>query len=57
MTALHQVFFLSTLYKQEELQFRIAIFYVFTPLSGAFGGLLAFEIQKMAGIGGKPAWA
>ncbi|KAG6855414.1 hypothetical protein H0H87_003314 [Tephrocybe sp. NHM501043] len=35
----------------------IAIFFSAASLSGAFGGLLAFGILKMDGVGGKPGWA
>ncbi|KAF9523794.1 MFS transporter [Crepidotus variabilis] len=48
--------YLSTLYKREELQFRVAIFYTAASLAGAFGGLLATGIQKMDGIGGLAGW-
>ncbi|KAG6916591.1 hypothetical protein DXG01_006241 [Tephrocybe rancida] len=34
-----------------------AMFFSAATLSGAFGGLLAFAIVKMDGIGGKPGWA
>lgn len=52
------IFFLSTLYKPEELQLRIGIAYSGASASGALGGLMAYGIQKrMDGVGGKPAWA
>ncbi|KAG6919693.1 hypothetical protein DXG01_002639 [Tephrocybe rancida] len=35
----------------------IATFFSASSLSGAFGGLLAFAIVKMQGVGGKPGWA
>lgn len=56
-TSVLQVLYLSTLYRKDELQFRIGVFLSFATVSGAFGGLLAFEIDKMDGIGGKAAWA
>lgn len=52
-----QILYLSTIYRKEELQFRIGVFLTFASLSGAFGGLLAFEIEKMDGIGGMAAWS
>lgn len=43
-------------YRREELQLRIALFYSFSALSGAFSGLLAAAISKMDGIGGLAGW-
>lgn len=34
----------------------MAVFYAACSLSGAFGGLLAFAIEKMDGIGGLTGW-
>lgn len=34
-----------------------AIFFSSATLSGAFGGLLAYGLSKMAGVGGKGGWA
>ncbi|KAG0143674.1 hypothetical protein CROQUDRAFT_672820 [Cronartium quercuum f. sp. fusiforme G11] len=48
---------LSTLYRKDELQFRIGCLFSCAALSGAFGGLLAYGIESMNGVGGKPAWA
>ncbi|KAH8830868.1 MFS general substrate transporter [Flagelloscypha sp. PMI_526] len=45
------VLYLSTLYKRHELQLRVGIFYASASLSGAFGGLLATGIIKLAGKG------
>jgi hypothetical protein len=44
--------YLSMFYRREELQLRIALFYSFSALSGAFSGLLAAAIANMDGIGG-----
>ncbi|GAA5907591.1 uncharacterized protein JCM6883_001827 [Sporobolomyces salmoneus] len=44
-------------YKREETNLRIAIFFSAATLSGAFGGLLAYGLSQMAGVGGKPGWA
>lgn len=50
------VLYLSTMYKRDELQIRIGIFYASASLSGAFGGLLATAIIKMDGVGGLAGW-
>ncbi|KII94771.1 hypothetical protein PLICRDRAFT_693103 [Plicaturopsis crispa FD-325 SS-3] len=50
------ILYLSTMYKREELQLRVGIFYASASLSGAFGGLLATAIIKMDGIGGLAGW-
>jgi len=50
------ILYLSTIYKRHELQLRVGIFYASASLSGAFGGLLAFVIIKMDGIGGLDGW-
>jgi MFS family permease len=51
------VLYLSTIYKRHELQVRVGLFYSAASLSGAFGGLLAYVIEKMDGMGGRPGWA
>ena len=43
-------------YRRDELQLRIAMFYSFSALSGAFSGLLAAAISKMHGLGGLSGW-
>ncbi|THU81824.1 MFS general substrate transporter [Dendrothele bispora CBS 962.96] len=50
------VLYLSTLYRPEELQVRIGLFYAGASLAGAFGGLLATAIIKMDGVGGLSGW-
>ncbi|KAF8522739.1 putative MFS nicotinic acid transporter Tna1 [Hysterangium stoloniferum] len=50
-------FLFSTWYSRKELNVRIAIFFAGATLAGAFGGLLAFGIRHMAGVGGKGGWA
>ncbi|KAF8529114.1 MFS transporter [Hysterangium stoloniferum] len=50
------VLYLSSIYKRNELQLRIGIFYASASLSGAFGGLLAFGITKMDGVRGIEGW-
>ncbi|KAG0142371.1 hypothetical protein CROQUDRAFT_662612 [Cronartium quercuum f. sp. fusiforme G11] len=48
---------LSTLYRKDELQLRVGFFFACGTLSGAFGGLLAYAIERMDGIGGKASWS
>ncbi|CAF1142617.1 unnamed protein product [Adineta steineri] len=50
------VFYLSSWYKRRELSWRISILYSATTLAGAFGGVLAFGISQMRGIGGQEGW-
>ncbi|GAA5998415.1 hypothetical protein JCM5350_005942, partial [Sporobolomyces pararoseus] len=49
--------YLTCWYKREETNLRIAIFFSAATLSGAFGGLLAYGLSKMDGIGGRPGWS
>lgn len=49
-------FLLTLWYKRYEVQSRLAVFYAACSLSGAFGGLLAFAIEKMDGIGNLAGW-
>jgi len=35
----------------------MALFFSAATAAGAFGGLLAFGINKMDGVGGKKSWA
>ena len=50
------VFYLSMWYKRKERQFRIALFFSAAALAGAFGGILAFGIAHMDGVGGLGGW-
>jgi len=50
-------FYLSCWYLRVEHSFRLAIFFAMATMAGAFGGLLAFGIGKMEGIGGKAGWS
>ncbi len=52
-----QSFFLTCWYKRSELSLRVSIFFAGATLSGAFGGLLAYGISRMDGIGGKAGWS
>ncbi|CAF1233669.1 unnamed protein product [Adineta steineri] len=50
------VFYLSSWYRRRELSWRISILLSATSLAGAFGGVLAFGISRMRGIGGQEGW-
>ncbi|KAA1088784.1 hypothetical protein PGTUg99_029048 [Puccinia graminis f. sp. tritici] len=44
------------MYKRNELQLRVGIFFASASLSGAFGGLLAYGIEMMEGVSGHKGW-
>ena len=48
---------LTTWYNRNEQNMAIALFYAGATLAGAFGGILAFGIRHMDGVGGKAGWA
>jgi len=50
-------YILSCWYKRDEFGIRLAIFFSAATVSGAFGGLLAFAISHMNGVGGKAGWS
>ena len=50
-------YYLSCWYRRREFGVRAAIFFSAAALSGSFGGLLAYLLEKMDGIGGKQGWA
>jgi sugar phosphate permease len=50
-------FYLSCWYKRSEFGVRSAIFFSAAAIAGSFGGLLAWSISQMDGVGGKPGWA
>ncbi|KAM0752161.1 putative MFS nicotinic acid transporter Tna1 [Meredithblackwellia eburnea MCA 4105] len=50
-------FYLTMWYKRDEANFRVSLFFSAATLSGAFGGLLAYGISRMAGVGGKDGWS
>ncbi|KAF8479373.1 putative MFS nicotinic acid transporter Tna1 [Gautieria morchelliformis] len=50
-------FLFTTWYTRKELNSRVSIFFSGATLAGAFGGILAFGIRHMAGVGGKDGWA
>ncbi|KAF9141075.1 hypothetical protein BGX30_005505 [Mortierella sp. GBA39] len=50
------LFYITLFYKRSEHSFRIAIFFCFNILAGAFGGLLAAGISQLAGKWGLQGW-
>ncbi|EKG11490.1 hypothetical protein MPH_11379 [Macrophomina phaseolina MS6] len=50
------VFYLSMWYKRHERVYRVALFFSAASLAGAFGGILAYGIGKMSGVGGLKGW-
>lgn len=50
-------YYITLWYRRHECGLRMAIFFSAATAAGAFGGLLAFGISKMDGIGGKPGWS
>ncbi|KAH7412925.1 putative vitamin H transporter [Cadophora sp. MPI-SDFR-AT-0126] len=49
-------FFIGRYYKRADFSVRYAFFFSAAVLSGAFGGLLAFAIRNMDGVGGYSGW-
>ncbi|KAH7888879.1 major facilitator superfamily domain-containing protein [Phlebopus sp. FC_14] len=49
-------YYISLWYPRAEQSKRIAIFFSAATVAGAFGGLLAYGIEKMEGIGGLHGW-
>lgn len=49
-------FYLTQVYKREEIARRVSYLVSCTALSGAVGGLLAYGLLQMDGIGGYPGW-
>lgn len=45
------VFYLSMWYKRTETHYRVALFFSAASLAGAFGGILAYGLGHMRGIG------
>ncbi|MCJ1438832.1 hypothetical protein MMC27_008222 [Xylographa pallens] len=50
------IYLISMYYKRYELQWRVNLFFCASILSGAFGGLLAYALANMSGIGGYEGW-
>jgi MFS family permease len=46
------VYLISMYYKRYELQWRLSVFFCASILAGAFGGLLAYALAHMDGVGG-----
>ncbi|KIJ18601.1 hypothetical protein PAXINDRAFT_167190 [Paxillus involutus ATCC 200175] len=49
-------YYISLWYPRAERSMRIAIFFSAATVAGAFGGVLAYFIEKMDGIGGLHGW-
>ncbi|TFK40781.1 major facilitator superfamily domain-containing protein [Crucibulum laeve] len=50
------IYLFSVYYRRHERSWRVAIFFGGAALAGAFGGILAFAIGKMDGVGGRKGW-
>ncbi|KAI9372451.1 major facilitator superfamily domain-containing protein [Aspergillus egyptiacus] len=50
------IYLLSTWYPRYELQKRNAAFYLIGSMASGFGGVLAYGLMQMDGIGGKTGW-
>ncbi|KAF5664819.1 tartrate transporter [Fusarium heterosporum] len=50
------VYYFSMWYKRRERQYRISLFFSAASLAGAFGGILAYGIGKMAGVVWDKGW-
>lgn len=46
------VYLISMYYKRYELQWRLSIFFSASIIAGAFGGLIAYGLSHMNGVGG-----
>lgn len=51
------VYVFSRFYKRSERTARVSFFFSAAAAAGAFGGVLAFGLTKMDGIGGKRGWS
>ncbi|CAE6494197.1 unnamed protein product [Rhizoctonia solani] len=51
------IYVFSVYYRRRERHWRVAVFFGGAAVSGAFGGILAWAIGKMDGVGGQPGWA
>jgi len=49
-------YYISLWYPRQMQAKRVAIFFSAATIAGAFGGILAFGIEKMEGIGGRHGW-
>lgn len=48
--------YLTMVYRREEQAKRVSYLFVCTAISGAFGGLLAYALLQMDGVGGYAGW-
>ncbi|ATY59279.1 MFS transporter [Cordyceps militaris] len=48
--------YLTMVYKRQEQAIRVSYLFVCTAIAGAFGGLLAYCLLKMDGVGGLAGW-
>ncbi|CAF1237997.1 unnamed protein product [Adineta steineri] len=49
-------YYLSSWYTRRELSWRVSILFSAATLAGTFGGILAYGINHMNGIGGQEGW-
>ncbi|CAF1222922.1 unnamed protein product [Rotaria sordida] len=49
-------YYLSSWYKRRELSWRVSILFSAATLAGTFGGILAYGINNMNGLGGQEGW-
>jgi MFS family permease len=50
------VYYLSMWYKRTETHYRVALFFSAASLAGAFGGIFAYGIGFMSGVGHYHGW-
>ncbi|CAO3643363.1 unnamed protein product [Cunninghamella echinulata] len=50
------IYYLSLWYTRQEQATRVAIFFSCATVAGAFGGVLAYGIMQMDGLGGLTGW-
>ncbi|KAF5360501.1 hypothetical protein D9756_005021 [Leucocoprinus leucothites] len=50
------IYVFSVYYRRHERSWRVALFFGGAALAGAFGGILAYAIGKMDGVGGRKGW-
>ncbi|KAF7858526.1 hypothetical protein EAF04_009126 [Stromatinia cepivora] len=50
------VYLISMYYKRYELQWRLSLFFSTSIIAGAFGGLFAYALAHMDGVGGYAGW-
>ncbi|KAG9235966.1 major facilitator superfamily domain-containing protein [Amylocarpus encephaloides] len=50
-------YYITMWYARHECGFRMALFFSAATAAGAFGGILAYAIGKMDGVGGRGGWS